>query len=182
MNDIHQELPRNDQDGAKGQDLASTVAGIFQKLEDTSYSSNREIMRTWLEINGDTERRHTKGVHLLEEGLKTLLVYVDSPSIVQDFTMNKHLYLGRFNMADIYIDDIQFRLSRYTHTTNDVSTTNNVNTAHNSTQHTIREISGEEKQYIFELCSALPKNLQEVVSNALISMKSNQWEEDTNNN
>lgn len=194
MNDNSQDILHTKQKAGTEQDLASVMAHILQKFDNSSYSFTREIMRIWLEINGDRERRHTKGVFLLEkEELKTLLVYVDSPSIVQDFSMNKHLYLGRFTMTDIRIDDIQFRLSRYVDTPDHVSTavnSNNSPTTHNSTQsptthsaqNTTHEISEEEKQYILELCSTLPEKLQEVVSNALISMKINQQEENTNNN
>ncbi len=165
-------------------DIAHVISRVMEAFDTQSYDATRKIMQTWFEINGDRERRHTKGVFLLEKGnTTTLIVYVDSPSIVQDFLMNKHLYLGRFSMTDYCIHDIQFRLSRYVDTQSNAMYGDDgaTSAACSSTKAAARELSQDEKQSIYEACSILPESLREVAYNALISIKSAGLNLDTHN-
>lgn len=85
--------------------------GMSRKLSDSQRAA-----RAWYAANGDLEHRHTCGV-FLKEGVRkgespTLFVYIDSSSMLQDFTTNRDIYLIRLAHNGFDVADIQFRLSK----------------------------------------------------------------------
>lgn len=68
----------------------------------------------WDRVGDERSKEHTDGVFYLEEnGVRTLIVYVDSPVWVAEFTMDKTAYLARVQVyyGTTWIDDLRFKVS-----------------------------------------------------------------------
>ena len=157
--------------------LSQLMDGIMNRIDDGQGDRTRRVQRVWLTVNGDIEREHTMGIYLREgKAGETLIVYVDSQALVQDFTVNRHLYLGRMAMAGVELADIQFRRSRY----------RRKKPAHDVPSADVRESEPPEldkalQERLERECEGLPPKLKDVVSEALSNMERYNSDEDTGN-
>jgi hypothetical protein len=69
-----------------------------------------------MRVCGESERRHTCGIYLdhkPKQKLPTLVVYVDSNSLMVEYGTDKVLYLARLEAAGAQVGDVVFKLSRH---------------------------------------------------------------------
>ena len=99
--------------------LGSLVArpdALFSKKGRSMLTGIKRVTMLWHATNGDFERKHTCGLFLRDpqgkEKYPTLVVYIDSNVLLQDFRTNKHIYLSRLASQDLLLHDIQFLLSK----------------------------------------------------------------------
>lgn len=70
----------------------------------------------WDQVGDERTKNHTDGVFYLEEdGVRTLIVYTDSPTWAQEFTLDKSLFLTRVEVmfGDTWIDNLRFVVSTH---------------------------------------------------------------------
>ncbi|MCH3967445.1 MAG: hypothetical protein LKE50_02230 [Atopobiaceae bacterium] len=106
---------RSNSRGQGPEPLSSLMGSIVSCQRRPQFTVQQQARLTWLECNGALERRHTCGVYLAEgkrQGeLPTLVVYIDSSALMQDFTTDHLLYVGRVSHAGLEVADVRFKLS-----------------------------------------------------------------------
>lgn len=93
--------------------LLPQVLGTVNKRNSAKNPSFEHFVK-WDAVGDERTRDHTDGVFYLEErGVRTLIVYVDSPVWTSEFTMDKSLFLSRIEMkfGSSWIDDLRFKVS-----------------------------------------------------------------------
>ena len=156
--------------------LGELVSAFVSRADDGAGSGTRRALRAWLSANGDRERDHTIGVYLREdERGDTLIVYVDSSSALQDFTVKRHLYVGRLEAAGLPVADVSFKLSRYRRRRRDDAP------ADRDEGTPLPELDAATLSRLAEEVSPLPPALREAAYEALSSMEAAGRAEDTRN-
>lgn len=157
-----------DDDGRYGSHSIGEVLskGVYGRRP-TSLTIQQKAREAWLGANGDLERRHTCGVFLREDatkdGLPLLVVYIDSSSMIQDFSTDKDLYINRLRHAGFVVGDLRFKLSREGRGRGDGATTKESSVSSDS----LPPLSKEERDYVNSSVSALPEAIRESAREAM---------------
>lgn len=143
-------------------------------------STTSRAAQAWWRSNGALEHRHTQGIYLKEYKTKdpVLYVYIDTSSLLVDFTTNKNIYLERLAYHGFHVSDIQFRRSRKGRRNQAVTP----QTAKESAI-PVKPLSQGENERIDAMCKNLPESLQERVSDTMklmISRKRDQGAKNSN--
>ncbi len=93
--------------------LGSVVGGYFSSPEvQGKISATRRVAMIWHRVNGDVERKHTRGLFVTKprnpRDLPVLVVYVDSRMRAVDFSANKDIYMARMAGEGLRFSDIRF--------------------------------------------------------------------------
>ena len=132
--------------------------------------SQNEAWLAWNRVNGDVERTHTSGVYVGEprRGARDpeLTVYVDSSSFMTDFSANHEVYLARLESVGLRFSRIEFRLSKRSAQKKDAAPARS-RVEKPALPRELPSLLPDEEEEIEKLCSALPANLRESVSQAM---------------
>lgn len=128
-------------------------------------SSQKKAFTIWISCVSERERKHTKAVYVKENknALPTLIVYIDTPVLLQDFLTNKNLYIDRLTYAGFAVKDVDFKVSRYA----TQQTKHARPLIEEQTKNPLPELSQEEKTYIHEQTAKLDKDIASSVSRAM---------------
>jgi hypothetical protein len=149
--------------------LGDLLTDISRSFDHEQADASRKATRIWLEVNGDIERKHTMATFLSEDGgKKTLVVYIDSSALIQNFSTNRLLYLGRLANGGLEVDDIRFKLSRYRHDQKNDGLADQEENKETPFDE-LPEISNKMKEEIKAETSQLPPKLRAAVSEAFVS-------------
>ena len=147
--------------------LGDLLTDISHGFDHEQADASRQATRVWLEVNGDIERKHTMATFLSDDGGKrTLVVYIDSSALIQDFTTNRLLYLGRLANGGLQVDEVCFKLSRYRH---DRKEGLDEDQDQETPFEELPEISNKMQKEIEDETSQLPPKLRAAVSEAFVS-------------
>ena len=109
--------PRRDGRAAQPKKLSDLLGQTSNGLI-TRAGSSVASLAAWHAAVGARERDHTRAVYLAEpddpknrSGVRTLVVYVDSNSVLQDFRTNAELYQLKLAHYGLTVDRLDFRLS-----------------------------------------------------------------------
>lgn len=169
-NSVHMS-ERDDSQRVGESSLKDLLSGLEEGLDQGKIDSSRTATRVWLKVNGDIERRHTMATFLAEEdGRRILVVYVDSSSLLQDFTTNRLIYRDRLANGGLDVDEVRFGLSKYRRSqpNRDLASSHdgdNDETAYDS----LPDVSNDQMEKIEEETSQLPPRLRSAVSKAFVS-------------
>lgn len=156
--------------------------GLARGINATSAAS-----RAWWLANGDFEHRHTCGVFLKDlsdlDRAPALYVYLDTSSILQDFTTNREVYLARLENVGFEVSDVQFRLSRRPRRPRAGEAGAAVPGAAGTAAAPPREraVTPDDERRAREAVADLPDGLRERVADAMLSSISKQRRKDTEN-
>lgn len=151
--------------------VGSLMGQVVERLATPSASdSQNEAWLAWNRVNGDVERTHTSGVYVGEprRGARDpeLTVYVDSSSFMTDFSANHEVYLARLESVGLRFSRIEFRLSKRT-AQKKGSVPSRGRAEKTELPRELPSLLPGEEEEIEKLCSALPANLRESVSQAM---------------
>ena len=164
-----QEEPRLSEDVPRNQGWSSVgdvLGGLKSQVEPKGASLSQRAYDAWMQANGDVERRHTVGTYLRQEDgeLPTLVIYIDSRAMMQDFMTNHLLYLDRLAMFGMRLKAVEFRLSKYRRETAATPEPEEQPEAEELPPATPQEIAMAR-----EMTQDLPPALREAASEAVIS-------------
>lgn len=124
-------------------------------------------LRTWLAVNGSTERAHTTGVFVepprVPGAPPALVVYVDTKACEVDFRANAEVYLARLDAAGARFSRVTFRQDRRGRSAVGAARP----AASRPSARVLPELSEEEETKVAALVANLPKGLRESVSRAM---------------
>lgn len=110
--------PRKDGRDARARTLGDLLGQASNSLM-TRAGSSVAALAAWHDATGAREHAHTRAVYLAEaddpqnrSGLRTLVVYVDTSSVLQDFRTNAELYQMKLGHVGLPVQKLEFRLSR----------------------------------------------------------------------
>ncbi len=146
--------------------------GIFSADGKGKLALNKRIYKLWFSVNGDIEAHHTCGLYLAEptgyDKYPTLIVYVDKSTFVQEFRIQKHIYLTRLEVKGLILKDIQFVLTKEDY----VSRRKKAEKIKKKELPPLPDLNEEEKELISWQTKDLPENIRETVSKAMnLSMR-----------
>lgn len=159
----------NDDDRGGTQSIGDILSKGVYGRRPAALTVQQKARETWLRSNGDLERKHTCGVFLKEnatkDGLPLLVVYIDSSSMIQDFSTDKDLYIDRLRHAGFVVGDLRFKLSR------EKVVDKGIGTAVDEPlqPEPLPTLSKEEKAYVDSSVAALPDTIRESVREAMDS-------------
>ncbi|MCI1665806.1 MAG: hypothetical protein LKI25_05495 [Atopobiaceae bacterium] len=158
-------------DERDGVSLSSLLQTGLSSVTTPELGIQQKARLAWSRANGDLERRHTCGVFLKEggshTGLPTLIVYIDSSSLIQDFTCDRQLYVERLCHEGLPVVDVQFKLSRRKRTVK-----KEIPPKHEVADLPPLDVS--EQRRVTEMCGKLPDALRDKAMQAMSS--SLRWE------
>lgn len=157
--------------------LKSMMDGYMQGPVSQGLDITKRAGRAWWQANGDLERRHTQGLYVKELKTKApvLHVYIDTSSLLQDFTTNKELYLARLANRGFEVSDIKFHLSRKKRSAEPRPAAQPEDPA----PAPLAQLDPACAQEIDDACRELPERLRATVSKALKLMVARNANEDT---
>lgn len=148
---------------------AHALGGLIETGLARSYSGTQGAAAAWFRANGDLEHRHTAGVFLKESAdgrtPPILIVYIDSSSMLADFTTNKDLYAIRLAHAGFEVSDVQFKLSRNARTAIPTEAPD----TKRKVLEPLPELTDGELRAIEEQTADLPEAVRDSVKDAMIS-------------
>lgn len=155
------------------QDISSLMNGLLGDSLTSNLSDTQRAIRAWFSSNGKKEETHTCGVWLKEasgkETLPSLVVYIDSNVIMQDFSTNKEIYKFRLEKAGFPVADVQFRLSKWK------KEQRKPTLREEDEKIRVKQLSEEENSEIIAMTSGIEsEELRKSVYEAMVSSK--QWE------
>ena len=161
----------------RASNLRSLMDGYMQGPVSEGLDITKRAGRAWWQANGDLERRHTMGIYVKELKTKApvLHVYIDTSSLLQDFTTNKELYLARLANRGFEVSDIKFHLSRKKRT----SAPRPAAQMKDPAPEPLAALDPACAQEIDDACKELPESLRATVSKALKLMVARNASEDT---
>lgn len=166
---IHDAFLKSAATEANGQPISELISEVVGGRMAGRLSRNQRAAHAWFSANGDVERAHTCGVYLkrqTRQGMAPVLgVYVDSPSRVTDFRINKELYLARLANAGFEVSDIDFRLSRKPKSRGDWSRVAARKEA--KARAALPALSPSEEREVSDMVKDLPDNLSRAAARAM---------------
>lgn len=166
------------------QHSALSTTELFSSLLDEKLSKGISLTSKayikWCEIAGSRAASHTMAVWVNENNQKEypdLIVYIDSSTLLADFTTNAELYKERLIYANFPVESIKFRLS------NKVGKKKTIQPQTTQIKDIeLPELTEQEKLYVQELCKNLNGSLQASASRAMeLSLKVQKLENTRNN-
>lgn len=150
---------------ARAEGVGSLIKGYVQGHLSEGLSLTQRAGAAWWRANGDLEHRHTQGIYVKEYKTKApvLYVYIDTSSLLQDFTTNKELYLARLANRGFAVSDIRFQLSRKKRGAQDALPAASAKPS----PRPLKPLSPETADEIDSAASALPEDIRKSVSEAL---------------
>lgn len=166
MTDELRHLSEDVPSGRAWSTIGSVVGGIRDEVEPRGASLSQRAHDAWMQANGDIERRHTVGTYLRQDDgdLPTLVVYIDSRAMMQDFMTNRLLYLDRLAAFGMDLKGIDFRPSKYR-----VNGRPGGPMENEEERQTLPEATPEEIERVRRMTEALPESLRDAASEAVIS-------------
>lgn len=169
---------------SEAHDIAHLLKGVMGEGVSHGLSNTQRATKCWYEANGKKEERHTCGVWLKEptggETLPTLVVYIDSNVIMQDFVTNHEIYKLRLERVGLHVKEVQFRLSKWKKGEGPGSVSKMGIVPEKEDPPTPpRELTEEEIQQIDSALETIKSdNLRRIIRQTMISSK--QWEDAEN--
>lgn len=153
--------------------LSSLIDGVIGNGYSNGLSETQKATKAWYQANGKKEETHTCGVWLMEANkageLPTLVVYIDTNVMMQDFTTNKDIYKMRLERMGLKVADIQFRLSKWKKGEGPGSTKKSTE---KEEKKPFEELSPDEIREIDEEVSVIKSDtLRQTIREAMISSK-----------
>lgn len=132
----------------------------------------------WNQVATIKERKHTQGIFVKEEKDKkpTLIIYIDSSALLQDYQTNHLLYEAKLKQAGFEVDQIIFKLSNKINNKKEEIT----KTKKNKENLIDIQLTQQDQQYIKKTTSQLSEKLQENVKKAFQSLRKQEINEKHN--
>lgn len=168
-------------DPAKQHDAKTSselVKAFLNKKISSGLSLTSKAYVKWCEVAGSRAASHTMAVWVNDKNPHKdpeLVVYLDTNTLIADYTTNAEIYIDRLLYADFPISKLTFRLS------NKVRQTQQSLDSQEEKEEELPELSSSELQEIEVLCSNLSPNLKASASRAMELSLRRQKLEDTRN-
>lgn len=166
-----------------GEQLSNIFEQVLTQANLKTTSKNNYFIHfvRWDSIGDERTKTHTDGVFYLEKDNKRILiVYVDSPVWVAEFTMDKIIYLTRIKLKynTSWVDDIHFKVSSRTHK-NLSNRYKKLKKSTNINNFQSIELKKDERLEIDKMCSTITStSLREKITSSMIAYK--KWQHQQN--
>lgn len=156
------------------------LSSFLDKKITSGLSQTSKAFAKWCEVAGKRAIKHTKAVWLntqTSQKYPELTVYIDTSSLLADYTTNADLYIDRFEYVDFPISKLFFKLS------NKVTPSLKLQDSEvQQVEEVLPELSEQEEKEVENLCSAFPEQLKTSASRAMkLSLKRQKLQDSGNN-